>query len=157
MTDDLDDLKQALNAATPVPDSVVRTAHLALAQKNFADLQGSRDDARPMSNRPTRGFWTGALDMLNTLTGSFAIIRSGAFGEDGATLQTDGEAKLVAKFSEEGAAPPTLTPLTSDSSDGTLSPPTKAPKSDARIGGMVATVALLLMGLLVWLMIWIGS
>lgn len=97
------------------------------------------------------------MDMLNSLKGSFAIIRSGAFGDQGATLNTNGDAKLVATFTEEGAAPPALTPLTSDSSQGTLTPPTKAPKSDARIGGMVATVVLLLMGIFVWLMIWIGG
>jgi hypothetical protein len=97
------------------------------------------------------------MDMLNNLTGSFAIIRSGAFGPNGVTLKTDGDAKLVATYHEEGASPVPLTPLTSDSAEGSLTPKTKAPKSDARIGGMVATVVLLLMGLLVWLMIWIGG
>jgi hypothetical protein len=121
---------------------------LGLAQFLMMGHGIANDDIAPQSQ------------MLNALSGSFAIIRSGAFGPDGATLQTDGEAKLVATFAEEAAAPPPLTPLASDNTDGAMPPPEptgKPPKSDARIGGMVATVALLLMGLLVWLMIWIGG
>ncbi|MFT4961464.1 MAG: Ca-activated chloride channel family protein [Paracoccaceae bacterium] len=68
MTDDLDDLKSALRTATPAPDAAKKAAHLALAQKSFADLQGSRDEARLMSERPKRGFMTGVTKMLNTLT-----------------------------------------------------------------------------------------
>ena len=79
MTDDLDDLKQALDAATPSVDPAVKADHLALAQKNFADLQGSRDDTRPMSNRPVRGLWTGAIAMLNTLTPRAALTATTAF------------------------------------------------------------------------------
>ncbi len=73
MTDDLNDLKQALNAATPDADPATKAAHLALAQKNFDDLQGSRDGARPISSRPNRGFWTGARKMLNSLTSRAAL------------------------------------------------------------------------------------
>lgn len=73
MTDDLNDLKQALKAATPAPDPAAKAAHLALAQKNFDDLQGSRSGARHTSNRPNRGFWTGALKMLNSLTSRAAL------------------------------------------------------------------------------------
>ena len=68
MSDDLDDLKAAFDAATPPPDAEKKAAHLALAQKNFADLQGSRDGARLMSDRPSRGIWTGAKQMLNFMT-----------------------------------------------------------------------------------------
>jgi hypothetical protein len=103
---------------------------------------------------------TPEMDRLNALTGSFAIIRSGVFGGVAVTLADHDDAKLIATFTEEGAAPAPLTPLTSDSSKGTITPPDtpiKKPKSDARVGGMIATVALLLMGLLVWLMIWIAS
>ena len=79
MTDDLDDLKQALNAATPAPDPAVRAEHLALAQKNFADLQESTEDARLTSNRPARGFWTGARTMLTNLTSRAALTATTAF------------------------------------------------------------------------------
>ncbi|WP_370302095.1 von Willebrand factor type A domain-containing protein [Pseudooceanicola sp.] len=68
MTDDLDDLKAAMTAATPAPDPATRAAHLALAQKNFEDLQGSRAAARPSSDRPASGFWTGVRTMFATLT-----------------------------------------------------------------------------------------
>lgn len=73
MTDELDDLKQALRAATPDPDPATRAAHLALAEKNFADLQESRDGARHISNRPSRGLWTGVKTMLTTLTSRTAL------------------------------------------------------------------------------------
>ena len=62
---DLGDLKSALNAATPEPDAAKKAQNIALAQKNFADLQGSRDAARHTS-RPTK--WTGVKTMLNSLT-----------------------------------------------------------------------------------------
>ena len=68
MNDDLDDLKAALDAATPQPDAATKAAHLALAQENFERLQGSDRHARPTVNRPMPGFWTGARNMLNSLT-----------------------------------------------------------------------------------------
>lgn len=68
MSDDLNDLKNMMNAATPRADAARRAENIALAQKNFETLQGSRDDARPTSNRPLQGLWTGAKNMLNTLT-----------------------------------------------------------------------------------------
>ena len=68
MTDDLDDLKAAMNAATPRPDPAVKAAHLALAEKNFADLQGSRDGARLNSDRPRGGLWSGVRKMFATMT-----------------------------------------------------------------------------------------
>ena len=68
MTDDLDDLKAAIKAATPAPDAAKKAAHLALAQKNFEDLQGSRNQVRPNSDRPASGLWTGVRNMFATLT-----------------------------------------------------------------------------------------
>ena len=98
--------------------------------------------------------------MLNALKGNFAIIRSGAFGPDPITFPDTGAAIWIATYNEQQATPAPMEPLTSDAAKGTIETveaPTQKPKSDARIGGMVATVALLLMGLLVWLMIWIAS
>ena len=100
------------------------------------------------------------MEALNTLTGSFAVIRSGAFGEAATTLRPSEDAALIATFHEEGAAPAPLTPLQADSAQGTVAdpvPPVKKPKSDARIGGMVATLALLVLFALVGLMIWIAG
>ncbi|MFK7836734.1 MAG: von Willebrand factor type A domain-containing protein [Sulfitobacter sp.] len=68
MTDDLDDLKNLMNAATPRPDAARKAENIALAQKNFADLQGSRDETRLTSDRPKAGFISGVKKMLNTLT-----------------------------------------------------------------------------------------
>ncbi|NKB26933.1 MAG: DUF3520 domain-containing protein [Rhodobacteraceae bacterium] len=69
MTDDLDDLKRALAAATPPPDPARRGEILRAAQENFDAAQGSRPQPRPMSDRP---WWAsigqGASTMLNTLT-----------------------------------------------------------------------------------------
>jgi len=56
--------------------------------------------------------------------------------------------------------PLTLTapdPLESDAATGVLTPQTKQPMSDARMGGMVATIALLVLFLLVALMIWVAG
>ncbi|MFC6582763.1 hypothetical protein [Sulfitobacter aestuariivivens] len=83
MTDDLEDLKKLMDAATPAPDADTKALNIALAQKNFADLQGSRDDLRPTSDRPRRGVFSGVrnmLDALNTragLTASTALIAVG--------------------------------------------------------------------------------
>jgi len=62
---DLDALKSALNKATPAPDLTRKAENIALASKNFADLQGSRAVPRPTSRHT---LWTGAKTMLNTLT-----------------------------------------------------------------------------------------
>ncbi|MCK8483710.1 VWA domain-containing protein [Aliiroseovarius sp. S2029] len=68
MTDDLDDLKAALRSAPPAPDPSKKDADLALAMKNFDDLQGSRPDARPMSDAPKFGvIGKGVSKMLNAL------------------------------------------------------------------------------------------
>ncbi|MHA6266277.1 vWA domain-containing protein [Aliiroseovarius sp. CAU 1755] len=68
MTDDLDDLKAALHAAPPAPDASKKEADLALAMKNFDDLQGSRDGARPTSDAPKFGaLGKGVSKMLNAL------------------------------------------------------------------------------------------
>lgn len=47
--------------------------------------------------------------------------------------------------------------LESDAADGILTPRTKKPMSDARMGGMVATAALLVLFLLVAIMIWVAG
>jgi Ca-activated chloride channel family protein len=61
----LDDLKSAMNAATPTLDAARKAENLALANKNFATTQGSRIAAR---HTPRPNKWTGVMTMLNTLT-----------------------------------------------------------------------------------------
>ncbi|MFN3210394.1 MAG: von Willebrand factor type A domain-containing protein [Roseovarius sp.] len=83
MSDDLDDLKAMMRAATPKPDADRKAADLALARKNFADLQGARDGARQTSDRPKAGLVRGVADMLmrmNTrgaLTATTALVALG--------------------------------------------------------------------------------
>ena len=68
MSDDLDDLKAALRAAPPAPEPSKKEADLALAMKNFDDVQGSRSDARPTSDTPKFGvIGKGVSKMLNAL------------------------------------------------------------------------------------------
>ena len=78
MTDDLDDLRKALQAAPPAPDPGAKAAALARAMQAFdtnaerikeAARQESTDQPRPMSDRPQRaGFLTGVREMLSKLT-----------------------------------------------------------------------------------------
>jgi Ca-activated chloride channel family protein len=68
MSDDLDDLNQIFDAVTPAPDANRRAENIALAQKNYAALQETVDGARPMSNRPMMGLWTGVEKMMTSLT-----------------------------------------------------------------------------------------
>jgi Ca-activated chloride channel homolog len=83
MSDDLDDLKSALNAATPRPDPAKKAEHLALAQKNFAALQGSHDGVRPTSDRPRRGLFTGVANMLSTISTKGALTATTALAAFG--------------------------------------------------------------------------
>lgn len=81
MTDDLDDLKSMMTP--PRPDPVKRAADLALAQKNFETLQGSRNVARPTPVTGRNGLWTGVTTMLSTfsskggLTATTALVACG--------------------------------------------------------------------------------
>ena len=79
MTDELDDLKNAFDAATPAPDGARKTENIALAEKNFADLQGSRDAARPTVQKgPIGATMNGVRNMWNILTTKGALTASTA-------------------------------------------------------------------------------
>jgi len=99
MSDDLDDLKDLMDAATPRPDAARRAENIALAEKNFETLQGSPDQQRPTYQSPLQGLWIGAKTMLNTLTSragltaSTAIVAVGlvAFTPIGDTLLRPGQ------------------------------------------------------------------
>ncbi|PUB10838.1 vWA domain-containing protein [Yoonia sediminilitoris] len=73
MNDDLDDLRAMMDSATPRPDAARRAENLALAQKNFDDLQGSRTAPRPTSATKAQGLWTGVKNMLDTFTSKAAL------------------------------------------------------------------------------------
>lgn len=93
---------------------------------------------------------------LNALKGHVLIVMSSAF--DGAAQALDVKPPLrhVLTFNDD-REPVKFDPLPSEAAKGTLEPPVTAPKSDARIGGMVATVALLVLFALVGVMIWVGG
>ena len=68
MTDDLDHLKAALRAL-PSADASAKSDAIALAMKNFDDLQGSRAPERPNQDRQNQaGFLNGVRHMLTSLT-----------------------------------------------------------------------------------------
>jgi Ca-activated chloride channel family protein len=57
-----------MQARTPEPDPAVKSAHVALAEKNFAARQGSGAGARPTSDSPARGVFSGVRKMFATMT-----------------------------------------------------------------------------------------
>ncbi len=78
MSDDLNDLKNLMDAATPAPNAAARAKNIALAQKNFETLQGSRNGARLTSDRPNKGFISGVKNMLNQMTSRAGLTASTA-------------------------------------------------------------------------------
>ncbi|NNJ68118.1 MAG: VWA domain-containing protein, partial [Boseongicola sp.] len=69
MSDELDDLKAAMTAATPRPDAARKAADLRLAEENFVRFQGSPDLRRPMSERgPMARLGQGVKAMMTVMT-----------------------------------------------------------------------------------------
>ncbi|SMX43766.1 vWA domain-containing protein [Octadecabacter ascidiaceicola] len=102
----LDDLKSAMDDATPAPNAQRRAENIALAQKNFADLQGSRDPAR-LTPRPTK--WTGVKDMLSKLTSRGGLTVTTAIVACGFMIGTpQGRDILNISTTAKVAAPETL-------------------------------------------------
>ncbi len=75
MTDPLDDLRSALDRATPAPDAAKKADILARAQENFDRAQGSVGATRPTPDRPSyrAAFMTGVGRMLSALTARPAL------------------------------------------------------------------------------------
>ena len=103
-------------------------------------------DTQIMANKP----------QLDSYRGPVLIVRSPAFGAKTATLQPIAKVTLLGSFTEEVPSI-RFEPLPDASAKGILTPNTKPPKSDARIGGMVATVVLILMFIFVGVFVWMGS
>ncbi len=69
MTDELDDLKRALDAATPAPDADRKAATLRLAEENFDRVQGSADVARHTGQKgPFAPVLKGVTAMFHAMT-----------------------------------------------------------------------------------------
>ncbi|WP_370399351.1 vWA domain-containing protein [Sulfitobacter sp. JB4-11] len=84
MSDDLKDFRDLMDAATPRPDPARRAENIALAQENYDALQGSQNGARPTSDRPKRGVFSGVAHMFSNfissragLTASTALVAVG--------------------------------------------------------------------------------
>ena len=69
MTDELDDLKAAFDAATPTPDPARKRENIAQAEKKFALRQGSAAEARQTIQKgPLGAALNGVTAMFTTLT-----------------------------------------------------------------------------------------
>lgn len=87
---------------------------------------------------------------LDALSGVIVVIPAYAFEERRARLDITPPARHVATLPEMVATRGSPVPLASDGAKGNLGGgPAKAPKSDARIGGMVALVVLLFLAVFV--------
>ncbi|WP_296417047.1 hypothetical protein [Pseudooctadecabacter sp.] len=98
-----------------------------------------------------------ALNGLDNFEGLLLLVRSGAFANRPVTLPSDGEATLIATLREPDSDV-TFDPLPNPDPQAALSdaPQKKAP-SDAAMSGRVATLALLVLAVLVIVMIWVAS
>ncbi|AZQ66520.1 DUF3520 domain-containing protein [Silicimonas algicola] len=125
MAEELDDLKRAFEAATPAPDEARKRENIALAQKNFADLQGSRDAARltVRKGRMSRLLdgvkpMFHALSTKGALTVTTAIVAVGLLvilPKDAMKLPVGGDVLTQS----EGAAPPAVEqPKVADDASG---------------------------------------
>ena len=84
------------------------------------------------------------------------LIMSRATGEEAVTLSLAPGIHHVTTIGTPMTLAPQA-PLESAAAEGLLTPPTKPAMSDARIGGMIATLALVVLFVLVGLMIWIAG
>lgn len=95
--------------------------------------------------------------MLRQVQGTVLLVMSRAFGGEAHQIDLPAGTTLVTVLRET----PVMTAsdkLTSAAGAGELTgAPTKPRKSDARMSGMVATIALLVMFALVGLMVWVGG
>ncbi len=92
---------------------------------------------------------------IDALTGHALILHSSAARGQALQLVPDPALRLIGAYVILN--PPVLfEPLPRGGAEGTLAPPARAPKSDARIGGMVATVVLLFLALFTVAFIWMA-
>jgi hypothetical protein len=94
---------------------------------------------------------------LRKITNPAVLVMSAAFGGKEVTLDLPENVRIVTTLREKPAIK-VIDPINSAGADGVLTPkPTKPPKSNARMSGMVAMYTLLAMFALVGLMIWVGG
>ncbi|MDE0347070.1 MAG: hypothetical protein OXI66_15025, partial [Boseongicola sp.] len=84
--DDLDKLKAAMRAATPVPDDANKAANLALARKSFERFQGTTGALRQTPDGPETGLARELRMMLNFLSNRVALAATTAIVAAGAVI-----------------------------------------------------------------------
>jgi len=94
--------------------------------------------------------------VFEKLTGWIIIVMSRATDRAETVLDLAPELKHVTTVADPSTFEP-VEPIRSASADGIITPKTKTPMSDARMGGMVATAALVLLFAVVGVMIWIAG
>lgn len=151
------------NLTDKTPDALFATFGAAPINPDFVDVV-TPDDLGEMTLiaylRKGYDIEPGAMDLaqLSTVTGAFIVVMSRAFNDAETTLHLHPSVRLVTTCADPVAIMP-MTKIITPSASGIIpdAPAAKPPKSDARIGGMVAMVALLFMFALVGLMIWIAG
>ncbi len=84
--DDLDKLKAAMRAATPVPDDANKAANLALARKSFERFQGTTGALRQTPDGPETGLARELRMMLKFLSNRVALAATTAIVAAGAVI-----------------------------------------------------------------------
>ena len=102
MADEFDDLKAAFDAATPESDPLKKRDNIALAEENFARLQGSRARTRQtvQKGRMSR-LLDGVRVMLNSMTTRGGLVATTALVAVGAFLVTPDGRNLLTPPSPE--------------------------------------------------------
>jgi hypothetical protein len=93
--------------------------------------------------------------MLDALTGHILLVFSQGLENGQTAFAPEAPLRLIARYNQS-AETPQLETLTSDAAAGEL-PQGKAPKSDARVGGMVATFVLIFLFIFVGVFVWIAG
>ncbi len=118
---------------------------LGLAGYLTEGLGVAEEDVKPHASR------------LNAMNGQVLIVLSQAFGGFETTITPTAPLKWIGTYTEEGASVK-FEPLPSESAKGTAAGAGgKPPKSDARVGGMIAMYALIAMFVFVGLLIWVAG
>ncbi len=142
-------LKEALGASILDHDGIEIVDLKAIKEYGFSTYLSDANGMDPTQVKPM-------ATQLNSMTGHALLVFSSAFDGPEATMAPRSPLRHIATFTEAVALTP-LPKLETPSAKGVLESKVKPPKSDARIGGMVATVALLVMFALVGVMIWIAG
>ena len=135
MTDDLEQLKMTMNAATPAPDAQHRAENLERARNIFARAQGSQPDMRPTVKRgPMARMTEGAKSMLNALSHRGALTATTAIAGVALVVfwpQTDHERRLsFGDYSSSNEKPVVEAPVVIEEQ--------AAPEPQESVAGLVA-------------------